>query len=455
VDDAPRFRLAETLAALSMVTDAAIGYPGETAVRATLVATRLAEDLGVGPQERSRIYYTTLLRYVGCTASAHEAVVHLSDDDVHVNHRLSMVDAGRPMEAAGAIFSVLGRGRSPLVRARRVASFAVHGSAVAHEVDTSHCEVATRLASRFGLDREVSAALYQITERWDGKGAPRKLRGDTIALPARYAVLAHIAADAASHESGGDPAAVVRRLGGTWLDPSLAAAFVTRADGLLEEIGQPDAWEQALAAEPAPFVTVSPQRIEDVAAGFADAVDLKSPYLQGHSTAVARLADVAAGVLGRSEEERRRVRCAGLLHDVGRVAVPTGVWEKPGPLSVAERDQVQAHTYLTERILTRSPALAPLASLAASHHERLDGSGYHRGMPAAMLDPLARVLAAADVYRALVEDRPYRPAFAGTEAATSSRRWSAAVCWTPPPRRPSARRRANGGAARVRRTPAD
>jgi HD-GYP domain-containing protein (c-di-GMP phosphodiesterase class II)/DNA-binding CsgD family transcriptional regulator len=178
-----------------------------------------------------------------------------------------------------------------------------------------------------------------------------------------------------------------------------------------------DAWETVLACEPRPHVTVSSRHLDEVARGFAEAVDLKSPYFHGHSERVARLAESAAGMMDLAEPTPTDLRRAGLFHDLGRAGVSTGIWEKPGPLSTADWEQVRLHPYHTERILSRSPTLAPLSTLAGMHHERLNGRGYHRGARAAMLEPAARVLAAADVWDAMTSERPHRPALK-SDAAT-------------------------------------
>ena len=163
-------------------------------------------------------------------------------------------------------------------------------------------------------------------------------------------------------------------------------------------------------AEPQPVATISRAGVEMVARAFGEFVDLKLAFLTGHSTRVAELAASAAEGLGCSRAEVSAVRAAGFFHDLGRVAVPNGVWEKPGPLSGGEWERVRLHPYYTERVLERSPALAPLALPAGSHHERLDGSGYHRGAAAAQLGAGARLLAAADAYDAMTHDRPHRAA---------------------------------------------
>jgi len=138
-------------------------------------------------------------------------------------------------------------------------------------------------------------------------------------------------------------------------------------------------------------------------------VDLKGRYLLGHSHHVAAVSARAAELAGLGAEQAGQLELAGLLHDIGRAGVPSSVWDRPGPLSTAAWEQVRLHTYWTSRVLERCPALASLAPLAASHHERLDGTGYHRGARAAELPFEARLLAAADALCELTEPRPGRP----------------------------------------------
>jgi HD-GYP domain-containing protein (c-di-GMP phosphodiesterase class II) len=246
---------------------------------------------------------------------------------------------------------------------------------------------------------------------------PRGLAGEAISLPSRLAAVAFAAV--MFHHAGGREAAAaaVLRWSGRALDPSLAEAFLQRRDEYLELIEVDDVWSAALAAEPSPHRLVPEGKIDEVAHGFADFVDLKSPYLQGHSTGVATLAEGAARACNLAEADAIALRRAALFHDLGRAGVSTRVWEKRGPLTTAEWEQVRLHAYHTERILSRSPSLAALGRLAGLHHERTDGSGYHRGAPASLQSKAARILAAADVYQALTEERPHRAARAAEAAA--------------------------------------
>jgi putative nucleotidyltransferase with HDIG domain len=172
-----------------------------------------------------------------------------------------------------------------------------------------------------------------------------------------------------------------------------------------------------LAAEPQPVCRVPRTRLDDVAGVFADMVDLLTPFTLGHSAGVAELAGAAAGHLRLPDDTVDLVRRAALLHDLGRVAVSSHVWETPRALTATQREQVRLHPYHTERILARSAILQPLARIAGMHHERQDGSGYHHGAAGAQLPVEARLLAVADAYQAMTQDRPYRAALAPPAAA--------------------------------------
>ena len=409
-------RLAELLAGLSLVTDLAARHPTEQALRACVLATHLAGQMGLSDDDVSHAYYTTMLRFVGCTAPMPEYAASMGVADTDMRPRGDMTDMTNPKELFPLLFSL----GSTLPVWRRPAVWAgvmIRGRSVGATGVRADCEVAVRMARRFQLHESVATALYQTFERWDGHGMPGGLEKEAISVPARFANVAFAAV--MFHDAGGREVAVdaLRRWSGRSLDPEIAQAFLQRSNELLESVESEDAWLDALACEPSPNHLVPERRLDEVISGFGDFVDLKSTYLHGHSAGVASLAEAAGRLCNLSEAETIALRRAGWLHDLGRAAVPTIVWEKRGPLSTAEWEQIRLHAYHTERILARSPALAPLAQLAGMHHERVDGSGYHRGAPASLQSKSARILAAADVYHALTEERPHRQAMAPDAAA--------------------------------------
>ncbi|HVR63571.1 MAG TPA: HD domain-containing phosphohydrolase [Polyangia bacterium] len=398
-------RLAELVGALSLATDLAAGFALETALRTCVLAVGLGQARGLGGPDLSDVYYTGLLRFVGCTAFAHEQAHAGAGDDMAFSRVLGMADAGNPRDVLATIVGKLGRGAGALARARAVAR-TLSDPGAPRKFATAHCDLAIRLATRLGMRPAVVAALGSIYERWDGRGNPVGLGGDNIPLPAR---LMHVAWRAEVHRALEGPAAAVAVVGaraGGELDPALAQLFLEDGAALLDSVAGPSAWDVFLAAEPAPLARLPAAGVARVAEAFAQFVDIKSPFTLAHSVGVARLAHAAAVEMRLPDPES--VRVAGLLHDLGRVSVPNGIWDKRGPLNPAERERVRQHAYHSERILAQSPVLAPFAAIAGRHHERLDGSGYHRGLAGGALATETRLLAAADMFAALTEDRAHR-----------------------------------------------
>ncbi len=278
-------------------------------------------------------------------------------------------------------------------------------------------EVGGRLVLRLGLENSVADCVRHIFERWDGQGVPSGVAGEDIPLGTRIGHVASAAAMFAQAAGRGHALNTIEKWSGKVLDPAIASTFVTHANDLFACLDTADPWMGVLEAEPRPWQMAGEGDLEEICEVFGDFVDLKTPFLHGHSGRVARLAEGAARVLKMDEGDRAALRRAGLLHDLGRVGIATGIWEKTSPLGTLEIEQVRMHPYHTERILERSALLYPLARVAGLHHERIDGSGYYRGLPASMLDLPARILAAADACAELLEDRPGRAALSPDEAA--------------------------------------
>lgn len=411
-----RVRLADLLTAVSVATDLGNGQEPEKAIRACLVATALARRMGTPEAEVSDVYYTALLRHLGCTATAHEEA-WLVGDELAVRPAAERADFGRPREAL-ALLRLAGRGTG-VDRVRYLARVLRSGKQGDQAILTAVCEVGARLAERLGLGSGVRDGLYQSFERWDGKGAPQGLATEDTCLPARLAEVAH---QAVIFDRLGGPesaVAVIRRRAGGWFDPGLAETFARVGADIFDEIGSRDVWEAVLEAEPAPRRTIGREGLDGLARALADMVDLKSPFMLGHSSEVAVLSERAAVALGFGPEAVTDLRRAALLHDLGRVAVSNALWEKRAALSTTEWERVRLHPYQTERILARSRVLEPLARTAGMHHERQDGSGYHRGASGAEVSAAARVLATADAFQAMTQDRPHRPGLA-PEAASEA-----------------------------------
>ena len=416
-----RLRLADLLGGLSIAADLGFGLPPEEAMRSCLVATALARQQGLAEGQVSDCFYTALLMHLGCSALSHETAAAWGDERV-VLSAVARTNVADPADIAATVMPVVTRGRSPAERARIEQYAAVHGAEFGRRFDTGSCEVASATARRVGLGPGVHRALREAVEWWNGEGPPNGLQGEEIVLPAR---IASAAKDAARFDHlGGSEAAVeaLRRRSGVILDPALVEAFSASAEQLLAPAHRGDPRELLLEAEPEPVVEIEAAELPRVAAAFGDLADLKMPWTHGHSSGVARLAMGAAQRLGLDGQTSSRLEISALLEDLGRLGVSNVIWEKPGPLTRAEWEQVRMHPYHSERILATSTTLEPMARVAGMHHERVDGSGYHRGCRARELAPAARVLAAADAFHAMTQERPHRPALSPEAAAEELKR---------------------------------
>lgn len=412
-------RSAEVIAALSVATDLATGQPVETALSSCVLAMRLAEQLGLSDADLHAVYFEALLRFVGCNGDI-GTFAALVGDEIQLRRNVAPIDTSSPMEVVRAIVTTVQQayaGVSTHQLAWYITRALARGQGVMKEGLEAHCEAAQRLGARLGLDSRVIEALGQLYERWDGKGIPRGLKGEQVSVAVRAVTLAQDALLFTRMADLDAAVQIVRRRRGTIYDPNMVDVFVAHANPLFSGLDDEAAWEQVLAMEPGRTAVLSAGRFDEACQAIADFTDLKSPYLLGHSTRVSALAAAAAERAGLPSDDCIALRRAGLLHDVGRVGVSAGIWGKAGPLTSRDWDQVYQHPYYTERVLARSATLAKLGELAGTHHERLDGSGYHRRIPASLLGPSARILAAADAYCAMTEPRPYRDAMSPGEAA--------------------------------------
>jgi HD-GYP domain-containing protein (c-di-GMP phosphodiesterase class II) len=425
MSDSPRpVRLAELLVGLSLAADAGMGMePGEAA-RAAVIAVALADRLGV--DDRSDVYYTALLQHVGCTAYAHEAAALLGGDEIAVKAAAMRTDFSRPREVFLVYLPALAPGAGLAGRLRIAGTAAVRSRAITAGYTAANCEVAAMTAVRLGLGPEVERSLGAVFEQVDGHGAPRGLRGDAIPLPTRIAQVAVYGA--LFDRLGGAELAVssIRGRAGRALDADVAEAFCSSAPELLGGLREEDVVRAAITAEPLPAVAIADPDVDGVCRAFGDAVDLKSPFHHGHAAGVGELAAAAAERMRLPDADVEALRRAGFLHDLGRAAVPNGVWEKAGALDSADWERVRLHAYHSERILNGCPPLVALARLAGMHHERMDGSGYHRELAGSSIPIAARVLAAADVFQAITQARPHRPSRPPEQAAAVLSREAAA-----------------------------
>jgi response regulator RpfG family c-di-GMP phosphodiesterase/DNA-binding CsgD family transcriptional regulator len=201
-----------------------------------------------------------------------------------------------------------------------------------------------------------------------------------------------------------------RRHRGADFDPAVVDLFCAHDSEVLADLDRAADWAELVDAEPYLSRWVDGPELDTVLESMADLADLKSPQFAGHSRGVADLAAAAGRLSGLPDADLVTLRRAGLLHGLGRLGVSNSVWDRPTRLSAADTEHVRVHPYFTERMLAHTPALAASRQVAGRHQERLDGSGYPRGLTAASLTPLDRLLAAADAHHAMSEPRPHRNA---------------------------------------------
>ena len=395
-----------------------MGFPFEHGLHATLATMRLCEALDADQETLSRTYYACLLMYAGCTVDGdRRSEIFGGSMTEHHTHR----QFGSRLESLSGVAGAL---PSPDANLPQRAWQVVTGLPRAARFVGGHfaplCEVAGMLAQRLGVPKSIHEMFPLLTERWDGKSVLKRARGDEIPLPLR---IIHVGRDAIYQRLIGDDAYVkdvIRSRSGKAFDPDVVSAFLGNADEVLGSAEIPDTvWKDVLDAEPQPSLTLEGSAIDRALKAMGAFSDLVSPYLSGHSSGVADLAATAAELHGFADVEVKTIRRAGFVHDMGRTAVSSRIWNKPGSLTAHEREQARLHPYHTERVLSRSPFLAEIGSIAMAHHERLDGSGYHRALDVTSLSPASRLLAAADAFQSKIEPRPYREALSPEKAAST------------------------------------
>ncbi len=415
-----RPRLAELVAALSNATDLGTGMPMGHGIRSCLVALSLGRAIGLAQHDMVDLYYTTLLRMLGCTADSVEGAEYFGDE-IAFGGDTQTLDYGDPAAFATWVMAHFAEAKPPEERAAMLAKLFSYTPDKRREYLAGHCEVAQLLAGRIGLGPRVRDALAFVFERHDGNGAPNRVAGESIPMIAR---IMNVAKEIETHHRifGVEGAiAMARQRSGGAFDPRVVAAFLASAAAHCAAMDVPSPYDAVIAAEPGEPRILDDRSLDRASRAVAEFTDLKSPHLLGHSNRVAELAVAAARGCGLETAEIDELRIAAQVHDLGRVTVSAGIWEKGGALSDDEWEKVRLHSYYTERILARAKTLGRIGLVGGLHHERLDGSGYHRAVTGGAISAAGRILAAADAYAAMTEARAHRPALEPDQAAADLR----------------------------------
>lgn len=409
--DAPsQVAASEVLAALSRALDLTEGQPLGHSVRSCVIGMRLGQAIGLSEDELGALYYALLLKDAGCSSNAARMAALYGSDDQAIKPKLKTVDWDDRMKTAIETWRNTGLNASLWSRVNHFLGIARQEN-VAREIIAARCERGADIARRLGFPESTVLAIHSLDEHWNGKGYPDGKRGDEFPTLSRILNVAQTIEVFLARDGLNAALDVLRDRRGRWFEPRLVDEVLSwsRDGNWWHSIASPNAEEHVRALEPARHArTLDERGLDDVAQAFADIIDAKSPFTYRHSSNVAMYACAIGARIGFDRETMRRTHRAGLLHDIGKVGVSNRILDKNGPLDANERSTMQQHPRYTLEILSRVSVFAGFAHQAATHHEKLDGSGYPWGLRGDHLDQMARVLVVADIYEALTADRPYR-----------------------------------------------
>jgi putative nucleotidyltransferase with HDIG domain len=414
-------QLSEVLSGLSHALDLTEGQVRGHAERSCLIGMRIADALDLDDATRSSLFYALLLKDAGCSSNAAKVAALFGADDAMVKSSRRLTDTSSTPQALLHVLRTAGAGRSVMDRGRHTVAVLRSGRVGARSLIELRCERGAAVVRAIGLGEVAARAIMDVDEHWDGGGYPAGIAGDEISLVGRVLCLAQTAEVFWQHGGASAACEIARHRRQTWFDPTLVDAFV----GLEHDARFWQSLERPTVTRVEPpehVLAVDDARLDLVAHAFASIVDAKSPYTGHHSEGVAAIAHALAVLLDLDTGTRGTLRRAALLHDIGKLGVSNRILDKPGPLGPTEWEAVRRHPQWSMEILARVSAFHDIARIAGAHHERLDGSGYHRGLTAAVLDQPSRILAVADVAEALSADRPYRGALSADEVLRIMRR---------------------------------
>jgi len=405
-------KLSELMAALSHALDITEGQPEGHCIRCCWIGMHVGREIGLSEQQLWELYYTLLLKDLGCSSNAARICELYLTDDLQFKRDFKRVGDSLP-QVVRFVLQHTGLKAGLAERFHSVLHIFRDGSEIAQELIQTRCSRGADIARQLRFSEGIAGGIYSLDEHWNGGGKPDALAGEAIPVYARIALLAQVID--VFHTAGGRQAALdeVSARSGQWFDPAQVKAFqsVAQSEAFWTTLAAPDIQRAVLALEPGRYeVPLDEDYLDDIAAAFGQVVDSKSPYTSGHSARVALYTDLIGEALGFNLERRRWLKRGALLHDVGKLGVSNSVLDKAGKLDAEEWKAVQAHAALTESILSRIEAFSELAVVAGAHHERLDGGGYPRGLKAEDICMETRIITTADIFDAITAERPYRGA---------------------------------------------
>jgi HD-GYP domain-containing protein (c-di-GMP phosphodiesterase class II) len=407
-------RTSELISALSYALDLTEGRSMGHSVRTCVMGMRLAQHIGLSMGEQADLYYALLLKDAGCSSNSSRLFHILNADEIRAKRDVKTTDWTKVgFESLNFALTHVAT-ESPLPqRMWKLLQVAATQQADSRDLVKIRCERGSYIAKKLGFSEVVAQGIHSLDEHWNGGGYPDHLMGNEIPIFSRIANLCQTLE--VFYESRGEEDALdaVQARSGRWFDPELVAATMALSKQGILWLGldSKDLLENVLVMEPEERRLVADDAtVDSICLAFADIIDAKSPFTYQHSNGVADAAMDIAIHFGMTELEKKQLRRAALMHDIGKLSVPNSILEKPGKLTDDEWQVVRDHPYYTFQILKRIPAFKSFSSDAAAHHERLDGSGYWRRLSGDNISQVARILSVADVFDALRAKRPYRDA---------------------------------------------
>lgn len=405
-------KLSELISSLSHALDITEGQPEGHCVRCCWIGMHIGREIGLDEHQLWELYYTLLLKDLGCSSNAARICELYLTDDLQFKRDFKAVGDSLP-QVVRFVLQHTGLKAGLAERFRSVLHIFRDGPQISRELIQTRCQRGAEIARLLRFSEDIAAGIYSLDEHWNGQGKPAGLAGEAISVYARIALLSQVID--VFHTADGVPAALaeVHNRSGQWFDPTQVAAVqrLAQVPEFWTTLASPEVESAVLALEPGRYeVPLDDDYLDDIAAAFGQVVDSKSPYTSGHSARVALYTDLIAETLGLDQERRRWLKRGALLHDVGKLGVSNSVLDKAGQLDADEWQAVRAHAALTESILSRIHAFSELARVAGAHHERLDGGGYPRGLKAEEITMETRIITTADIFDAITAERPYRGA---------------------------------------------
>lgn len=405
-------KLSELLSSLSHALDITEGQPEGHCIRCCWIGMHIGQALQLDDKQLWELYYTLLLKDLGCSSNAARISELYLTDDLSFKRDFKWVD-GSITQALKFVVSHTGLNSSLSDRFSAILNIFRNGGDIAQELIQTRCQRGADIARQLRFDEPVAEGIHALDEHWDGSGRPDALRGHQIPLYARISLLSQVI-DVFQVVKGPEGAiAEARYRSGTWFDPELVKVVNSLADRkeFWQMLKSDDLTEAVLSLEPGhATISLDEEYLDEIAAAFGQIVDAKSPYTQGHSVRVALYTELVAEQLEMDETRRRWLKRGALLHDVGKLGVSNAVLDKPGKLDADEWLSVQQHAAFTESILSRIKTFHELARVSAAHHEKLDGTGYPRGLKSVNIPVETRIITTADIFDAITAERPYRGA---------------------------------------------